>query len=151
MNCPSQEALEEFVDGVMNLGVQAHLADCAECRGKEQRLRSLARLLPAEAVPSPDFDRTFFAKLAAERPSRWGGLSNLRARLWEPFLMTACATAVAVFSVTRPSTLSPDEAFIAQNQDLLAHLDLAMQLDAVPSDAEDFAIIRSLPNLGKAD
>ncbi len=147
MNCPSQEALEEFVDGVPNLGVQAHLPDCAECRGKDQRLRSLARLLPAEAVPSPNFDRTFFAKLAAERPSRWRSV----ARLWEPFLMTACATAVAVFSVTRPSTLSPEEAFIAQNQDLLAHLDLAMQLDTVPSDAEDFAIIRALPNLGKAD
>jgi anti-sigma factor RsiW len=146
MSCPSQESLEEFVDGALADArpVRAHLADCAGCSDKVARLRSLARLLPAEALPSPDFDRAFFAKLAAERPSRWRVL-------WEPLLVTACATAVAVFAVTRPTMLSTQDAFVAQNQDLLQHLDLAMQLDTMPRDAEDFAVIAALPNLRKAE
>jgi anti-sigma factor RsiW len=125
--------------------VSAHLAGCAECRSHAQKLRALTRMLAPEATLSADFDRRFFAKLAAERPPRWFAAS--RARWWAaPLLAGACAALLLFFWVGHTG-LSDEQRFIAENQEMLAQLDLLKSLDAANLDDADFAVVQALPTL----
>lgn len=148
-----REDVGAVIDGAasaqMREAVQAHLAGCSECRGYENQLHALSRMMAPEAALSTAFDSDFLAKLKAERPSRVRAF--LYAKWWAPVLAGSFAAVLLVVGVGRRG-LNEEQLFIAENQEMLSQLDLVKALDATADlDDTDFALVQALPALEKAN
>ena len=126
------------------VAVRRHLETCPVCRDRYAALLETDAMVKdmAPLSPSPDFDRTFWRKIAEledrrdSRPWRRAWLTG-----WRPLLvpgLAAAAAAVIIFLYTgQDKGPTPEEVFIAQNMelfenyDVIDQLDLLEQLDAV--------------------
>lgn len=124
------ETLSAVADGAET---HPHVAQCSECRARVQQFQSLSALLEVDedVAPSPGFEARVFAQIAAERPRRF----------WVEWLAPAFGAAMAiVVALTIDRTPHPDELFIAENQEMLAEMDMLTMLDGV----EDFETIAEM-------
>ena len=149
-----REELGAVIDGAAGqserTAVSAHLAACAQCRAYEHKLRSLWGILAKEAKLSANFDQRFLAQLAQQRPNRLRDV--MRAKWWAPLLAGSFAAVLAVLGTGRRGGLNEEQLFIADNQEMLAQLEVVKTLDATADlDDADFAIVQALPALEKAD
>jgi predicted anti-sigma-YlaC factor YlaD len=87
------ERLDEWVDGELPAAaateVEAHLASCPLCRGREQRLRQLlahAAALPRSVAPERDLWPAIARRVERERAWSWRSVG------WSPVVLAAAAT-----------------------------------------------------------
>lgn len=114
MNCTEvQERLFEVLDGeggaALRKQVEAHLADCADCRAEAEELRStLASLadMPEEALP-PELELRMSARLAEAEAEKEAQPFWQRFVAWIPALAGAGALAVALLMFGLPGTPAP--------------------------------------------
>ena len=141
------ETLSAFVDRALAANeasaVQAHVGGCDACRARVTKLEALSAVLArdADVEPSAGFDARVMAAVAKERGGFWRAW--WRPRVLAPAAAAALAVAVGVV-VLLPGPPSEDDLFIAQNQEMLAELDMLKDYDAVETAGDDFAVIASL-------
>jgi anti-sigma factor RsiW len=95
MTCQElDERLDEWVDGALPAAaaaeVEAHLAACALCQGREHRLRQLlahAAALPRSVTPARDLWPGIAEQIERQRP--WWSAAG-----WSPVALAAAATVV---------------------------------------------------------
>jgi anti-sigma factor RsiW len=142
MRCTGiEDKLVEYLDGrakpAERRSVEEHLSSCAECRVRAEEFRLLWSALDDLPVlsPSPEFDASLRARIAAEPPRRhyfWRWLPSPRLA----FAVTALVTmSVWLSSMPRVTT------------DRSTMLTTAAQLSA----ESDFRMIRDLPVLENYD
>jgi hypothetical protein len=142
-NCAALESiLVEYLDGrarpADRHAVEQHLSHCASCRLRAEEFRAIFGVLddlPAIS-PSPEFDASLRARIAAEpaRRSFWQWLPSPR--------LAFAVTALVVLSVWLSSTPRVTTNPVASNQ--------PSQLGQVPAES-DFGMIRDLPVLENFD
>jgi predicted anti-sigma-YlaC factor YlaD len=112
--------------------LQAHLAECPECRAAHAREGALDRALALDepAAAGPGFDTRFFAKLAQEQAR-----ARKRRRLRFAWLLVpaAAAAAAALLWIGRtppaPAQLPADELALAMDLELVEDIDVVSRLD----------------------
>jgi hypothetical protein len=118
--------------------LQAHLAQCAQCRALLGREDALDRWLALEppAAAGPEFDARFFARLAQEKR----GTSRGRVLRAGWLLAPLAAAAAAVLWLRTPA---PQPAESAQGELSADELELAMDLELV----QDLPVVAQLDEL----
>jgi anti-sigma factor RsiW len=137
--CKHESLLSAFLDGALpsdqERQVSVHLAGCDACRRKLaalQKTDDLIRDLPT-MTPSAGFDAAFWSKVAAleEKRSRPSWMHYLSLR-WQPLLAAGLAACVIAgflaFYHPGPKT-AVEDAYMAENMEMLNHLDLMQHLD----------------------
>jgi anti-sigma factor RsiW len=131
-----ENKLVEYLDGrakpAQRRAVEQHLAVCSSCASRAEEFRSLWGALddlPA-ILPSPAFDATMRARIAAEPAPRsfWAWLPAPRLAF-----ATAALVAVSVWMVSMPRAVNNESA-----------------MGRLPSES-DFSMIRDLPVLENYD
>ncbi len=143
-----ESKLIEYLDGrsrpADRHAVEEHLSQCATCRLRAEEFRALWSALddlPAIS-PSPAFDASLRARIAAEppRPNFWDWIPSPRL----VFAVTALvAMAVWISSLPRVPTNSP----VASQSSQASQVNPASQASA----ESDFGMIRDLPVLENFD
>jgi len=145
--CKDANLLSALMDDELppedSAAVRRHLETCPGCRDRYAALMRTDATIKGMAAlePSPDFDRTFWRKVA-DLEDRGKSRAWLRSWLtgWRPLLasgLAAAAAAVILIYSGQVGGPTPEEVFIAQNMellenyDVLEHLDMLEQLDAV--------------------
>lgn len=98
----------DFLEGSLPQGRQAHVAECARCRGEAERARAALEAARSETAPEPSplFWEHFSArvrKAVAEEPrsagrSRW---------IWAPLAAATAALALVIGAMVARSPLPP--------------------------------------------
>ena len=142
------EVLSALLDGGLSgdalCAAEAQVAQCTSCRDTLHQLQSLQSFMQQndpDLTPTGDFDLGMSAVLRAERRGRWAWLR--RPAFLAPALSASAAVLIAVTLFVREPRPSDDDLFIADNQEMLAELDLVRDLDAV----EDYDVIHQLNQL----
>jgi anti-sigma factor RsiW len=120
MSCQHMEKnLIAYLDGKADVSerhrVEAHLAECGECRARAEQFRSLWGVLdewPAPA-PSPDFDARALARVSQE-PACGAWWAWLLPSPRAAFALTVVVLLSVWLSSVRPSR--PNQALVAQTQ-----------------------------------
>ena len=150
MRCEqAQQALSDarYAAGQHGGELAAHLAQCPTCRALQAQHAALDRVLALapRAEPSPDFDRSFFARLELERAR-----ARRRKRLGIAAALLPIAAALAIV-VLRDRQSVPEPMILAQlpagDVELALDLDLVEDLDVV----EHMDEIEAYELLGEVD
>ena len=143
-----EETLIEYLDGrakpALRHRVEGHLAVCAACRSRAEDFRMISGVLDElpEISPSPAFDVSLRARIAAEPVSRsfWNWLPSPRL-----VFATAVLIAVSVWMSSMPR--------VTTNHREMAKQSVPVEMEkTIPATAEaDFRMIRDLPVLENYD
>jgi anti-sigma factor RsiW len=133
--------------------VDAHLAECAECRAAREGFAQVMTALARTAPPAPPIHwgayraelRERVARTTDRRRARWAWIARP-----VPALVAAALVAVLVVAglpgLHAPGTPDPlalDNTILASRLDMIARLDVVQQLDLL----EDFNVINELDEL----
>jgi len=140
------------LDSPERMRVDAHLADCAECRAAREGFARLMTALARTAPPAPPIHWGAYRAELRERIERGGRRGDRWAWIGRPVPALVAAALVAVLVVAglpglhAPSTPDPlalDNTILASRLDMIARLDVVQQLDLL----EDFNVINELDEL----
>jgi anti-sigma factor RsiW len=141
--CTALESkLVEYLDGrarpAERHAVEEHLSSCASCRARAEEFRAVWRALEdlPEIFPSPAFDATLRARIAAEpvRRSFWDWMPSPR--------LAFAVTALVAMSVWMSSTPR-----VIKSPSVVSH---AIEESKISAE-KDFGMIRDLPVLENFD
>jgi len=133
--------------------VDAHLADCAECRAAREGFAQVMTALARTAPPAPPIHWGAYRAELRERIER-GGARRGGPWAWigrpVPALVAAALVAVLVVAGLpglrvpgTPDPLALDNTILASRLDMIARLDVVQELDLL----EDFNVINELDEL----
>lgn len=132
--------------------VDAHLAECPQCRAAREDFGRLMTALARTAPPAPPIHWGAYRAELRERIER-GGVRRGGGWAWigrpVPALVAAALVAVLVVAglpglhVPGPDPLGLDNTILASRLDMIARLDVVQQLDLL----EDFNVISELDEL----
>jgi anti-sigma factor RsiW len=133
--------------------VDAHLAECAQCRATREGFAQLMTALARTAPPPPPIHWGAYRAELRERIERGGGRRGERwAWIGRPVPALVAAALVAVLVVAGlpglrapgpPDPLALDNTILASRLDMIARLDVVQRLDLL----EDFNVIDELDEL----
>lgn len=133
--------------------VDAHLAECAQCRAAREGFARLMTALARTAPPAPPIHWGAYRAELRERIERGGARRGGRwAWIGRPVPALVAAALVAVLVVAglpgprapgTPDPLGLDNTILASRLDMIARLDVVQQLDLL----EDFNVINELDEL----